>query len=29
MDHVLRWRAQCADVALPVPPLAGQVAPQA
>ena len=29
MDHVLRWRAQCADVVLPVPPLAGQVAPQA
>ena len=29
MDHVLRWRAQCADVALPVPPLAGQIAPQA
>jgi len=25
MDHVLRWRAQCADVALPVPPLAGQI----
>jgi chorismate synthase len=29
MDHVLRWRAQCTDVALPVPPLAGRIAPQA
>jgi chorismate synthase len=29
MDHVLRWRAQCADVALPVSPLAGRIAPQA
>jgi chorismate synthase len=24
MDHVLRHRAQCGDVALPVPPIPGQ-----
>jgi chorismate synthase len=24
MDHVLRQRAQCGDVALPLPPIAGQ-----
>jgi chorismate synthase len=24
MDHALRHRAQCGDVALPVPPLAAQ-----
>jgi chorismate synthase len=27
MDHVLRHRAQCGDVALPVPPIAGSIAP--
>jgi chorismate synthase len=24
MDHVLRHRAQCGDVSLPLPPIAGQ-----
>ncbi|KAF4529851.1 hypothetical protein B566_EDAN018346 [Ephemera danica] len=28
MDHALRHRAQCADVALPLPPIAGQAPPQ-
>jgi len=27
MDHVLRHRAQCGDVVLPVPPISGQAAP--
>jgi chorismate synthase len=27
MDHVLRWRAQCADVVLPLPPIAGSIGP--
>ena len=28
MDHVLRHRAQCGDVSLPVPPIPGQIAGQ-
>ena len=29
IDHVLRWRAQCADVALPLPPIPGAIGPGA